>query len=700
MTRMLICLVCFLICVPSVFSAEIMPVTDTAKAKIQLDEILITGTPLKDDPETPNMNVIIPSAILQGIGSTLDGAVKRQPGIDVQRPQEVGAALDDEAIKIRGFGSRRILVTIDGRPLNMPGTAGGYFVDFTTIPLSNVKEIEIIKGVSDPRYGNTLGGAINLVTKKTGKKPETEAQTLGGSYNTWTGNFYHGWKPGNFEYSVSGGYSESDGYLWNGDFWIKNMSLHVGYDFPWNGKIYGDGQYVDLKKGFLVSNRLRKDYDSPLYDTPKNRRYPASDGEIMYGGMGAYAEPGSWWKKERYQYTVGYEQSFSNSSFDVRGWRNYGNREAFNTRRSLGRVFHKEFYDDRSYGTDGTFRYELPYNVIIAGVEAKQLKDDGDKTLSDDFRGITRNKNYVNANIWGAYILDDIKLFEKRLIITPGVRYTSYYGKAGPAGEAEDIKNLSLDGFAPSLKMTYQYQKDAFFYVSGARALRMPTLPEHYWHYSPDAGVYTGNLSFKNEDGVMIQGGWKAAFPTGTKIDISPYYYSIKDFIQFDLINFVSYNIDRAKLYGIEIGLNQRLSISFSFFVNYTYQKTKTKGDPFVANFVAPQDRDFDEIPGLPQHKVNAGIQYVGSGKEKIALFGSFVSSQKVIYNNNDISPTSLRVRKQNAYTVIDLEASYPFMKQFELSAYIRNLLDVNYQERFGYPASEINFGLGLRAWF
>jgi len=499
---------------------------------------------------------------------------------------------------------------------------------------------------------------------------------------------------------VSGGYSESDGYLWNGDFWIKNMSLHVGYDFPWNGKIYGDGQYVDLKKGFLVSNRLSKDYDSPLYDTPKNRRYPASDGEIMYGGMGAYAEPGSWWKKERYQYTVGYEQSFSNSSFDVRGWRNYGNREAFNTRRSLGRVFHKEFYDYRSYGTDGTFRYELPYNTIIAGVEAKRLKDDGDKTLSDDFRGITRNENYVNANIWGAYILDDIKLFEKRLIITPGVRYTSYYGKAGPAGEAEDIKNLSLDGFAPSLKMTYQYQKDAFFYVSGARALRMPTLPEHYWHYSPDAGVYTGNLSFKNEDGVMIQGGWKAAFPTGTKIDISPYYYSIKDFIQFDLINFVSYNIDRAKLYGIEIGLNQRLSISFSFFVNYTYQKTKTKGDPFVANFVAPPDRDFDEIPGLPQHKVNAGIQYVGSGKEKIALFGSFVSSQKVIYNNNDISPTSLRVRKQNAYTVIDLEASYPFMKQFELSAYIRNLLDVNYQERFGYPASEINFGLGLRAWF
>jgi iron complex outermembrane receptor protein len=165
MTRIVFYSICFLVVASYAFSAEEKPITDPAKTTIQLDGILITGTPLKDDPETPNMNVIIPSAILQGIGSTLDGAVKRQPGIDVQRPQEVGAALDDDAIKIRGFGSRRILVTIDGRPLNLPGTAGGYFVDWTMIPLTNVKEIEVIKGVSDPRYGNTLGGAINLVTK-------------------------------------------------------------------------------------------------------------------------------------------------------------------------------------------------------------------------------------------------------------------------------------------------------------------------------------------------------------------------------------------------------------------------------------------------------------------------------------------------------------------------------------------------------
>ena len=184
MIRLFLCLVYVIACVFNALAAEELTGQKTDTPTIHLDEILITGDRMKDDPETPNMNVIIPSALLQGIGSTLDSAVKRQPGIDVQRPQEVGAALDDDAIKIRGFGSRRILLTIDGRPLNSPGTAGGYFIDWTTIPLSNIREIEIIKGVSDPRYGNTLGGAINLVTKKPEKKPESEVQVLGGSFNT------------------------------------------------------------------------------------------------------------------------------------------------------------------------------------------------------------------------------------------------------------------------------------------------------------------------------------------------------------------------------------------------------------------------------------------------------------------------------------------------------------------------------------
>jgi outer membrane receptor protein involved in Fe transport len=688
-----LCLVLSPLCAFGASSAD-------SSTPVQLDEILVTGTPIKDDPSQPNTAIVVPSALLQGVGSTLDSALKRQPGIDVQRPQEVGGALDDDSIRIRGFGARRIAVTVDGRPLNTPGTAGGYFIDWTTIPLSNVDRIEVIKGVSDPRYGNTLGGAINLVTKKPLAQPVMEAQVSTGSYATRMTDFYHGWKPGRFEYSISGGYSASNGYLYNGDFRIQNLNLYVGYDLPWKGKLFADTQYVEVKKGFLVGNRLSKNYDSPLYDTAKDHRYPASDGEYMYGGMGAYPERGSWWKRERINYRIGYEQTLGTATMNGTFWQNHGDREAFNARLILNRVFHKEFYDDRSYGYNAGYKQGFgSSHVVTAGLDYALLQDDGDRNYPDDFRTSFRNDNYVNARNLGIFAMDDIYLLDRKLILTPGLRYLSYDGRPGPAGRAEGIKALSMNGLAPSFKVSFSHDR-SLFYVSIARALRMPTPPEHYWHYSPDAGVVTSGLPFREEDGLMLQGGWKGTFGGTTKIEFSPYYYYIKNYIQFDLINFVAYNIKRAEICGIEFTLNHQLNRHFSFFTNYSLQKTSTDGDPFVANFVNPLDRDFHEIPGLPGHKVNAGLQYKGDGRERVTLYLTGVSHQKVIYNNNTFYNTDLRVRGQDSYATFDAEAAYPLTPNFELTGFIYNLLNAKYQERFGFPAAERNFGLGMRATF
>ena len=665
----------------------------------QLDEVVVSERELGAETNTPNMTVVLPELLLQGIGSTLDSALTRQAGMDVQRPQEVGAALDDDSIKIRGFGSRRILVTIDGRTMNTSGTAGGYFIDWTTIPLNNIERIEIIKGVSDPRYGNTLGGIINLVTKKPAEKPVFELQGLGASYDTYTASLFHAWKPGKFEYALSGGYSESDGYLRNADFSLKNVNLHLGYELPWKGKITGDLQYIYVRKGFIVPNRQSKDYDDPAYDKAIDDSYPASDGEIMYGGMGAYPEPGSWWKKEKYYTHFGYEQVLPSSLLTVDYWWNHGDREAYNTRRSLNGVFHKNFFDDRSYGADAAYTLYMKNHTISLGGDYKRFKDNGDENCPDDFRARFRNGNYVNAEHVGIYIMDDIA-FADTLILTPGVRYVSYDGNAGPAGKAEGIKDISMDGLSPSLKATYRYDKTSLLYVSIASALRMPTPPEHYWHYSPDAGVNTANLAFEKEEGIMIQGGWKAEFPSKTRIEISPYYYRINDYIQFDLINFVAYNIDKATVYGIEMEVAQQLGRGFSVFANYTYQKSQTEGDPLVSNFVVPGDRGFDEIPGLPHHKINLGLQYKGKKKETITLYGRFVSDQKVIYNNNTLFNTDLRVREQDDFFTADIEASYPVIKNVELTGYVHNLFDRNYQERFGFPAAELNFGFGIKAIF
>jgi iron complex outermembrane receptor protein len=669
----------------------------------QLDAVEIEVVEYIRDIEIPNMTVVKPELFPLSISLSLDTALERQPGIDVQRIQEVGTAVDDDSIKIRGMGSRRIKVTKNGRMLNTSGVAGGYFIDWTMIPLTNVDRVEVVKGVGDPRYGNILGGIINLVPKALPQDaPTTEIQVSAASYSTTSFNLHHAYKPGPFEYSVAAGIARSDGYLKNGDLSFDNIDFHLGYDFRFAGRIRADITYSRMRKGFIVPNRSVKDYDDAGYFAPIDSSFPASDGEYMYGGMGAYPEPGSWWEKKKWMFDFGYDQAIEEFGLlSLRYWQNHGNRESFNTRVSADRIFHKTFYDDRSQGFSASYKHIIPNQTITAGLDYSHLKDDGDTNLSDDFRAPFRNGFYVAAKNFDFFLMDEIHLFDEKIMVVPGVRYLSYNGISGPSGDVEQIPNIDMKGWAPSLKIVYSYQEDSLVYLSLARALRMPTPPEHYWHYDfDDAGVDTSQLPFSEEDGLMIQGGWRAMFPTRTRLEVAPYYYLINDYIQFDLINFVAYNIDKALIYGFEFEIAQQFGGGWSAFLNYTFQKSQTEGDPFIELFVNPLDKDFDQIPGLPEHKINMGIQYKTRNQASFALFLQAISSHEVIYNDNLLWNDDLKVRNQESFIRLDFEGRYPVSRLFDLGVFVRNILDEDYQERFGFPAAGRNVGISLKAKF
>jgi outer membrane receptor protein involved in Fe transport len=664
----------------------------------QLDNIVIDVIEYVRDIEIPNMNVVKTELFPMSIATTLDTALERQPGVDIQRIQEVGTAVDDDSIKIRGMGARRIQVRRDGRQMNSPGVAGGYFIDWTMIPLFNVDRVEVVKGVGDPRYGNVLGGVVNLIPKKLpADRPATEILASGASFETLAFDLHHAYKPGRFDYSVSAGLNRSDGYLWNGKLRSGNADVQLGYDFPFGGRLTADVAYAQVRKGFIVANRTDKSPDLAGYFSPVDSGFPVSDGEYMYGGMGPYPSPGSFWRKERWLFDFGYTQTIGGSGLlNLRYWFNSGSREAFNTRFSGTRIYHKEFFDDRSSGAAASYRLTRGAHTITAGVDYSYLKDDGDKNYPDDFRAPFRNGFYVAGKDLGIYVMDEIKLPDERWVLTPGVRYLSYKGISGPSGKLEAIPDIEMSGLSPSLKLTFNYRSDSLVYVSVARALRMPQPPEYYWHYSPDAGVLTSGLPFHEEDGFLIQGGWRITLPDQTRLEVSPYYYNINHFIQFDLINFISYNINEARIYGIEFEVARPFGRAWSAFLNYTFQTSRTEGDTLADLFLDPADFDFRQVPGLPAHKLNAGVRYRAPNGASVAAFGQFVSGQNVIYNNNTIGGP-LTVRRQGEFLRLDIEARYPLLSNMELSLFVRNILDEHYQERFGFPAAGRNFGLAFR---
>ncbi len=85
------------------------------------------------------------------------------------------------AVHLRGFGensSSRVLVLVDGRPLNRPDIGG---VSWLEVPLARVARVEILRGSQTARFGdNAVGGVINLITKDGGKR-STVIEAAGGS---------------------------------------------------------------------------------------------------------------------------------------------------------------------------------------------------------------------------------------------------------------------------------------------------------------------------------------------------------------------------------------------------------------------------------------------------------------------------------------------------------------------------------------
>ncbi|WP_289019814.1 TonB-dependent receptor plug domain-containing protein [Desulfobacter postgatei] len=147
---------------------------EAGQVHLTLEEIVVTATP-SSDPASTEVEV---KRIEQGKNVTIPDVLKGEPDIDLKRRALVGDTTD--SLSIRGFSGNRIMLNIDGRPVNAAGVMGGYYIDWGTIPLDNVEKIELIRGGSSVKYGNNaLGGVVNVITKKPTTDPTL---TLFGTY--------------------------------------------------------------------------------------------------------------------------------------------------------------------------------------------------------------------------------------------------------------------------------------------------------------------------------------------------------------------------------------------------------------------------------------------------------------------------------------------------------------------------------------
>ncbi len=97
-------------------------------------------------------------------------------------------------LSMRGVGRNRVLMLLDGVPLNDNFNNSIAWIAWGLVPKESIARIEIVRGPSSALYGSEgLGGVINIITKKPTESPQGSLKLLGGSGDT---------------YSVSGLYSQ------------------------------------------------------------------------------------------------------------------------------------------------------------------------------------------------------------------------------------------------------------------------------------------------------------------------------------------------------------------------------------------------------------------------------------------------------------------------------------------------------------
>jgi len=148
-----------------VFSAE-----EEAAAEEKVERIEVTGSRIKRaDMEGANPVQVISRQDLVASGITNMGDILQEI------PSVAGAGTNTAInnggsgairVSLRGLGSQRTLVLLNGRRMVASGTGADSSVDLSTIPTAIVKRVEVLKDGASAIYGSdAVGGVVNIITR-------------------------------------------------------------------------------------------------------------------------------------------------------------------------------------------------------------------------------------------------------------------------------------------------------------------------------------------------------------------------------------------------------------------------------------------------------------------------------------------------------------------------------------------------------
>jgi iron complex outermembrane receptor protein len=621
-----------------------------------LGEVVVTG---EANQEVTTTDVVDQDQIRLTNSKNVSDALDTLPGLFIN----VGTKNERNFI-LRGFNERYVPVFFDGIPIYVPNDG---YVDTGKLPTGGISRITVTKGVSSVLYGpNTMGGVINVVTKKPEKPLEGEISTEYSEENAWRTNLNVGSRMDRFYFMLSGGLLNSDGYRLSDDFKPSanedgNTRDNTDID-QWNGNVKVGFTPKEGQEFAFGVNHVRSEWGLP---------------------PDAYTErPRFWrftdWEKTTY-YVIGDSTLTDKLTAKIRVYHDtyYNVLDSYddNTYSTQTRryAFHST-YDDYTNGGSLTLTstHILRNSLAFAFHYKQDVHREQDDYEADWERYETR---------YYSFGLEDTLKLTDTLSAVVGAAYDLQKPEYANGETVRDSDN----SLGPMAGITWSVLEGTDVYASVGKKTRFPTLMELYSSYL-DQDLLP-NPDLEKEEAVNYDVGIRHRLPFNSVLEFNVYYSDLKNLIATKAVApdvDQKVNIDKARYQGFEFNLGTKFLPHNDLNLSYTYLDAENRSS----------DRTSDYLEERPKHKLYVSDLF--EVNEWVSLFGKVSWYSKQYYEDWDTGEW----KTLSGFVTADAKVMVTLKKYLTLEGGVKNIFDENYELSPGYPREGRTFFAGMRVVF
>lgn len=591
--------------------------------------------------------------------------------IEIKNAQTVDEALDflsgvrltvgqknEPYVMLRGFNQDKILILLDGIPIASP--AYGY-VDLDQIPVENIAMIDVIKGDVSPLYGaNTLGGVINIVTRRATEKPVLELDTGFSANDTQRYILNYGKKFRDLNIWISASHRESDGFELSNDF-KANRNEEGGF----RDNSFYEKQAFSLKFGF---EKNKKHNIAALFDYIDNEKGIPPSVSSTRPRFWRFTE----WKRWIFAPTI---ESKITDNLSIKTRIFYDKYD--NTLKSYDNATYTtqnnssswtSIYDDYALGSSIYFTFNPKNKHFLKG--AINFKKDVHKEQDDK----DEPWETYEAQTYSAGLEDDIEINQK-LSLSTGASFGWFNQKRTATGEKGD----DVLSFNPIFTINYKLGPNTLLYSSVSRRTQFPAMNQLFSNTS-------GNPHLNEQRNINYEFGIKHNFNESMSLEADYFYNNVKDLIDRASKDDPYLNISKVIFEGVETTFNAKIGKFLSARLGYTYLDARDKNPGLFG-------RSEDELSYIPEHKADFEIGYLSDFGFSCDLLGSY-NGKRYYYDSSNMQ------HALGGYSVWNGRVSQKFLKYWQGSISVENILDKNYQEEEGFPQPGRTFLFSIKGVF